>query len=110
MSGGSYDYLYTKGDPGWGSASTYIDPDILGSMADRLDQLGFTRAAAETRIVAEMIVADPVEARFPGLREIWHQIEWYDSGDTGHTSMMNRISDSVPHYIEGDHPDPQLNQ
>jgi len=81
MSGGSYNYL----------ASMYDDlADLLGKetdlqdMADRLAGLGWAEdAARETEELLVMLRQWKIraEVRVRRLFDVWHAVEWWDSGD-----------------------------
>lgn len=76
MSGGSYDYLFTRVRP-LGEQRTQLE-----EMAVRLEGLPWAaQAAAETRRCLKMI--DDAERIAETLTDVWHAIEWWDSGDWG---------------------------
>lgn len=67
MSGGSFDYLYSK--------SLTPEAHYLRDMADELYGLGFPDAARATL----SFIAEPPDA----LREVWRAVEWWRSNDYG---------------------------
>lgn len=70
MSGGSYDYLYSKDL----LENTRAD---LEMMADRLHELGHLGPEIATR---KIVLACEVGAE---LRDVWRAVEWLDSSDGG---------------------------
>jgi len=80
MSGGSYDYLYFNAPEMGGHRGQ------LEAMAERLDQLPYAKeAAAATR---RILLALDDEA----LAEVWHAVEWWDSGDYGEDQVRSATS------------------
>jgi hypothetical protein len=88
VSGGSYNYLCFG--------------DVLGdhrgdlaAMADRLAELApGSRAYRHTRAIL-----DAVNAVTEALRDVWHDVEWADSGDYGPedaVSAIERYERAVP--------------
>lgn len=81
MSGGSYNYLSFKieDDP------LNADQQLVTAMAERLAGLGYHDAARETYDALFDIRATRArfEARTRRLGEVWRQVEWMDSGDSG---------------------------
>jgi hypothetical protein len=91
MSGGSWDYLYSKG-----VGEVLGDLSTMVAMRNRLVELG-----AEGAVVEDMscIVNHLREAHrlggSPGMREVWHEVEWKDSGDHG----IDRVRQAIWEYI-----------
>lgn len=86
MSGGSYNYLFAA------SPSLLVEQheDNLRRMADRLAALGYAEdAARETEetilIIRQMEVR--LQARINRLADVWHAVEWWDSGDRGEDGL-----------------------
>lgn len=88
MSGGSYNYLCYKD-----SNEIHNSRSDIESMRDRLIQLGHLDAAKETESILLTLDAFYVkmQARIDRLNEVWHAVEWYDSGDYGATSVDEAI-------------------
>jgi hypothetical protein len=80
MSGGSYNYL------------SYHAPDLGGhrhhleAMADRLEGLPYGSKAAEA--TRSILAALDDEA----LANVWHAVEWWDSGDYGEDKVQAAIA------------------
>jgi hypothetical protein len=74
MSGGSYDYL---------CFSEFAEaPEPLRRMAERLAGLPYAaKAAADTAGIVDML--GEAARRAERLNDVWHAIEWWDSGDYG---------------------------
>jgi hypothetical protein len=79
MSGGSFGYLYTKDLGDVVSSYGHVE-----EMANKLDELGFHGLAAETRVFLAGVEEDP---RLIRIRDFWHAVEWYVSGDTGEEGL-----------------------
>lgn len=76
MSGGSYDYLcHAAGD----AADLAGKHQQMEWMASRLDGMGHILAARATRDVARLL--DGAERTSEALQDVWHAVEWADSGD-----------------------------
>ncbi|MFJ3950312.1 hypothetical protein ACIPXV_09605 [Streptomyces libani] len=90
MSGGSYNYL-AEHSPGDLEARR----GSIEAMRDRLAALeadlvpGAARAARLTRYV--LIHLDLAEQRAQELADVWHAIEWRDSGDWGDDTMREAL-------------------
>ena len=76
MSGGSYSYLCFKDSSDIGQ-----NMGDLEAMARRLDEMGHHVIAADSREVRAML--DVVQARLTRMHDVWHAVEWRDSGDYG---------------------------
>lgn len=95
MSGGSYGYLYRDQELG----DLLGRQDDLRRMADRLAGLGDAAdAAAETEELLVMLRQWQIraEVRARRLADVWHAIEWWDSGDSGE----NRVREALAAYRE----------
>src|SRR5437868_3372794 len=81
MSGGSYDYLYLAFD----AEEIIRKREALSRMSERLAALPWAHVAAvETeRIAAAIRRLDSYIAASQPLTDVWHSIEWWDSGDSG---------------------------
>lgn len=81
MSGGSYDYLYSK------DVSDLVNSrSTLDDMASRLQGLGYANdAAKETLSILHSIehFQTRMENRLSRLSGVWKAVEWWDSCDTG---------------------------
>jgi hypothetical protein len=83
VSGGSYDYLYCWDAVGDLSGRRYQ----LTRMAERLEGLPCGgEAAVQTRRVLRLL--DVAEAVALSLSDVWHDVEWRDSGDYGEKQMI----------------------
>lgn len=91
MSGGRYDYLFTK-DPE--QLFEYIE--TVERMADRLAGLGYAQdAARETQelllLLRQAIVR--IEVRKQRLAGVWHAVEWWDSMDSGEGDVKEALAE-----------------
>lgn len=75
MSGGSYDYLCYQLDTGG-----HLNLADLEAMRDRLNELAPDSAAARDTAALHAALSTPL---VDGLTEVWHDVEWLDSGDYG---------------------------
>lgn len=81
MSGGSYNYLFTRVQALDDQRST------LEEMAKRLEGLPYAfEAAAQTRRVLRLLNA--ANAVADSLTEVWHDVEWWDSADYGEATVI----------------------
>ena len=76
MSGGSYNYLYSK----------VSNIDDLEPMADRLDELGYPSLANRTR--------DLMDVDSP-LLKAWKAVEWLDSFDWDEQYARKLIEEAI---------------
>lgn len=91
MSGGEYDYLYTR---------TELDEllnheRMLEAMADRLAGLGWAEdAASETQELLVQLRQWRVRARVRvrRLSDVWHAVEWMDSGDCREDTVRGALA------------------
>lgn len=91
MSGGSYNYLYSK-DTDMGLLNEEAE---LDSMAQRLAGLGYAEdAARETEEILLLIRQAKVriDTRAQRLRGIWHAVEWWDSADSGEDGVQAELA------------------
>ena len=92
MSGGSYNYLFCK------SGDDLVDiPGDLEAMAERLEKLGWAEdAARETEELILILRQAQVRTslRIHRFMDIWHAVEWWDSGDSGE----ERVKDALAIY------------
>lgn len=93
MSGGSWEYLYLK------DAVELLDRmSDLRKMKERLRQEGFTKAASHVVSLITQLeyLQDSILVINQGLVDgglgcVFKAVEWYDSGDTTHDGMKERI-------------------
>jgi hypothetical protein len=91
VSGGSYDYLFVQDFEPF-----FIPRENMERMRDRLRELGYEDAAKQTEEVMEVFFVesgDPVEARWPALRQAWKHVEWLDSNDIGKDQLQERMAE-----------------
>lgn len=91
MSGGSYDYLCWVIDLGELAAKEHQ----LEEMADRLAGLGYAQdAARETQELLVQLRQFKVraEVRIKRLSDVWHAVEWWDSGDTAEQGVREALA------------------
>ena len=90
MSGGSWDYLYSKDiDELMNGSST----ELLQDMVDRLNSAGFKDVAQDTQRLVEYIKSASIriETLFETLSPVFKAVEWFDSGDWGEETLNNEI-------------------
>lgn len=90
MSGGSWDYLYSKDiDELMNGSST----ELLQDMADRLNSAGFEDVAKDTQRLVEYIKSASIriETLFKVLSPVFKAVEWFDSGDWGEETLNNEV-------------------
>jgi len=79
VSGGSYGYLFSR------ARALDDQRDELVRMAERLEGLPYAQeAATDTRRVIALI--DEANGLAYRLSAVWHDVEWWDSGDYGEHS------------------------
>jgi len=90
MSGGSYNYLCYQEFP-----DIFLKQSDLRDMADRLTELGYKDAAKETEKLMLDIDAIElrIEAKIERLQNVWHAVEWKDSGDSGIEQVEKAINE-----------------
>ena len=95
MSGGSHNYL------------CYAElPDVIGRTADMeqieqtLIEKGYTDIAEDVRRLIEYCKSAQIRVGvlFTQLCGVFHDVEWYDSGDIGESSLINKLES----YRNGD--------
>lgn len=84
MSGGSFDYLFTRVRP------LGEQRDVIERMAEKLSELdgGEAATAATRRILALLDEADRLA---DSLVDPWHAVEWWWSGDWGYEDMIEDV-------------------
>lgn len=90
MSGGSYDYLFCK-EPC--DLFEYSNVRTLEEMESRFLELGYDDVAKDFRRLIEYIKSanNRVEVLGNQLNDMMHDIEWYDSGDIGESTLAERV-------------------
>lgn len=88
MSGGSYNYLYCH--------VTGLDgrQEDIARMGRRLQESGYYAAARATRDVLRMLEA--AERVAQSLEDVWHAVEWADSGDYGEDQVREVVGKFSP--------------
>jgi hypothetical protein len=86
MSGGSYEYLYSKEANELVSNFETWFP-FLREMTDRLKELGHPEMSEKTfKIIQNILeikaITDSLNDRLQEMAEIWRAVEWLDSGDS----------------------------
>lgn len=90
MSGGSYNYLCYAGIDSIGERR-----DDLEAMRDRLNELGYQRAAQGTQEVLDAL--DKLSSQLDRMHTAWHAVEWLDSGDYGLDNAQAELDDWEKH-------------
>jgi hypothetical protein len=78
MSGGSYNYLCFQTE-----TRSSISLTDLADMRDRLNQLAPGSAAARDTAALYEQLSHAQDNELGALAEVWHDVEWFDSGDYG---------------------------
>lgn len=88
MSGGSYNYLC------WNADELQQRRGDLAAMERRLQSSGYFAAARSTRNVGLFLDAAMEAAR--ALEDVWHAVEWADSGDSGEERVHAAVEAFCP--------------
>ena len=88
MSGGSYDYLC------WNLDELSTRRYAVHQMAERLEKSGYYAAARSTRDVLRLL--DGAERAAKALEDVWHEVEWADSGDCGEERVRVAVEKFSP--------------
>lgn len=88
MSGGSYSYLYCHVN---GLDQQRGD---VKAMAERLEGGGYYAAARSTRDVLRFL--DAAERAAKALEDVWHAVEWADSGDSSEERVREAVAAFSP--------------
>jgi hypothetical protein len=88
MSGGSYDYLC------WNTHELSNRRGMVEAMAKRLEKSGYREAARATRNVLYLL--DGAQQAADALADVWHAVEWADSGDSDEDRVRQEIAKFVP--------------
>lgn len=96
MSGGSWNYLYTKEI---NDLMQYSNIETLEEMADYLNQNGYEDVAKDTRRLVEYIKSAKIRVGtlFEILGPVFKAVEWYCSGDWG----KDRVGRAIEEYRNG---------
>lgn len=96
VSGGSWDYLYSKDVE---QLMQYSNIEMLEDMADFLNQNGYEDVAKDTRRLVEYIKSAKIriETLHEMLSPVFKAVEWYDSGD----SSKDNIAKAIEEYRNG---------
>jgi hypothetical protein len=88
VSGGSYDYLC------WHAGELSSRRGTVKAMAERLEKSGYREAARATRDVLCLLGGAERAAR--ALEDVWHAVEWADSGDSGEDAVRKAVETFSP--------------
>lgn len=90
MSGGSYNYLFTK-EPD--ELLKYHNIEYIEEMADRLMQSGYKDVAKDMQRLAEYCKSASLRIGVLSeeLYDVMYAIEWCASGDSGEDSIKNAV-------------------
>lgn len=92
MSGGSYNYLYSKS--AYDLINIHSVMDDMERMSARLASLGYANDAAretEELIVILRQVETRLQVRLDRLCGIWHAVEWWDSCDSSEDCVKDEL-------------------
>ncbi len=88
MSGGSYNYLYCH------VRGLEEQREDIERMARRLEASGYYAPARATRNV--LVLLDGAERAAQALEDVWHAVEWADSGDYGEHQVAAAVEAFSP--------------
>lgn len=88
MSGGSYNYLC------WNLDELSSRRHAVEGMAARLEGSGYRDAARATRNV--LLLIDGAQKAAEALQDVWHAVEWADSGDYGEGQVQAEVEKFKP--------------
>lgn len=90
MSGGSYNYLCWNTDVyELGQRRSEVE-----AMAKRLEAMDYPAAARATRDVLRLL--DGASRCASSLEDVWHAVEWRDSGDYGDDQVAEAVAKFKP--------------
>lgn len=94
MSGGSYDYLYSKSSEDFISSTVQLD-----SMIARLIDLDLLDISQDSLMIKSdlyniKLLLSQMQDKIYKLSPVWKAVEWFDSSDYG----INEVLDSVEKY------------
>lgn len=95
MSGGAFNYLYSK-DPL--DLSSYKEE--IKTMIDTLNELKATKAAKESQELLDLIIESEkqIKEKLNKLEGIWYAVEWFCSGDT----TPNQLDQAINEFENGE--------
>lgn len=88
MSGGSYNYLC------WHNRGLEEQRGDIGAMAGRLEKSGYYAPARATRNI--LVLLDAAERAADALEDVWHAVEWADSGDSAEERVREAVAKFSP--------------
>lgn len=88
MSGGSYNYLC------WACEELSSRTSDLVAMAARLERSGYYAPARATRNV--LLLLEGVQEAARALEDVWHAVEWADSGDYSEDQVREAVAEFAP--------------
>lgn len=88
MSGGSLDYLYNK-EPG----DLFYQIEGMEKVEQKLLRDGYTDIARDVRRLIEYVLTaeNRISVLSERLRDVFHAVEWYLSGDYGESSLREHL-------------------
>lgn len=88
MSGGSWDYMYS-----WDQLTFLERREDVARMAKRLTEKGHVDAARalEEFYCVLQHAAIQIDARKTALRDVFHAVEWHDSGDYSEEDLAEAV-------------------
>lgn len=96
MSGGSYDYLYSKS-----SEDLIFNSEKLDSMIARLIELDLLDISQDSLMIKSdlyniKLLLSQIQDKIDKLSPVWKAVEWFDSSDYG----ISEVLDSVEKYTK----------
>lgn len=91
MSGGSYDYLYAKVEDGLFTGDYTDGLYHLERMAERLEGLDWcSEIGRDVRALIKR--AQQIDAELTRFRDVFHAVEWWDSGDWTESDVREAVA------------------
>lgn len=89
MSGGSFNYIGMKAKYSETDQASISD---IKEMAEALDALGEPAAQAAARTREILALFDQINELGRDLHEVWTDVEWWHSGDSGQETVMQALT------------------
>ena len=92
MSGGAFDYAYSKADSFAYELGNKLDE------FDKVDDWGGKPNSFSTEVLAKL---REIQAITANTAKLMHEVEWLYSGDTGENTFMRRVGDIKASKLDG---------
>lgn len=92
MSGGSYNYLFCKETADLFCATSLQDMEAIEA---QLLSCGYKDIAKDVRRLIEYInsAENRISVLHKQLKDVFHAVEWYDSGDYGKATLQKKLEE-----------------